>query len=78
MKNGEKGHTAGKRRLWIIPVSVILLSCVVFLVYAEQYYHSDGTAYAALQSDETVAVTQTEYGWMSAWFGCRSGWRSSA
>ena len=64
MKSREKGHSGRKRRLWIIPVFGILLLCVIFLVYAGQYYHSDGTAYSALTSDETVAVTQTEYGWL--------------
>lgn len=59
-----KNPTARKRRLWIIPVFVILLSCILFLIYAEQYYHSDGTAYSALCSDETVTVIQTEYGWL--------------
>ncbi len=48
----------------MIPGFVIFLFCMIFLVYAEQYYHSDGTAYAALKSDENVAVTQTEYGWL--------------
>ena len=64
MKRRENGHHVRKRWLWMIPVFVIFLFCVVFLVYAEQYYHSDGTAYSALKSDETVAVTQTEYGWL--------------
>ena len=64
MKSREKGHSGRKRRLWIIPVFGILLLCVIFLVYAGQYYHSDGTTYSALTSDETVAVTQTEYGWL--------------
>lgn len=64
MKNREKGNTVRKKRLWIIPVLVILLSCMIFLIYAGQYYHSDGTAVSALRSDETVTVTQTEYGWL--------------
>ncbi len=64
MKSCEKAHPARKRRLWMIPVSAVFLFCMIFLIYAEQYYHSDGTAYAALTSNETVSVTQTDYGWL--------------
>ena len=64
MKNRGKGQSGRKRRLWIIPVAVIFLLCLVFLVYTGIYYHSDGTAAAALVSDETVTVTQTGYGWL--------------
>jgi len=63
MKNHEKRHHARKRRLWLIPIFVLSLSCVIFLIYVEQYYHSDETANSALRSDETVTVTQTGYGW---------------
>ena len=65
MKNWEKGHPVRKRRLlWMIPVFVMVLSYMVFLIYAEQYYHSDEAAYASLTSDKTVAVTKTDYGWL--------------
>ena len=53
-----------KRRLWLIPIFVIVLVCAAFLIYAEQYYHSDAAALSALKSDETVTVTQTGYGWL--------------
>ena len=48
----------------MIPAVVLVLSCMAFLIYAGQYYHSDGTARSALRSDETVAVEETEYGWL--------------
>ena len=64
MKNCERSHSVRKRWLWIIPVSVIIISCVIFFIYVEQYYHSDEAAHSALKSDETVAVVQTEYGWL--------------
>ena len=64
MKTREKEVPVRKRRLWLIPVSVILLVCVAFLIYTGQYYHADETAHAALMSDETVTVTQTDYGWL--------------
>ena len=64
MKSRGKGHPVRRRLLWIIPAVVILLFCAAFLIYAGQYYHSDGTANLALRSDETVTVTQTGYGWL--------------
>ena len=64
MKSCEKRHPARKRWLWIVPVSAVLLFCTVFLIYAGQYYHADGTAASALTSDETVTVTRTDYGWL--------------
>ena len=64
MKNYEKGHPGRRRKLWMIPVSVLLLSFLLFLMYAAQYYHSDEIVYSALRSDETAAVIQTEYGWL--------------
>ena len=63
MKNREKEKTLRKRKLWIIPVVVIILSYMIFLIYTEQYYHSDEAASIALRSDETVTVTKTDYGW---------------
>ena len=48
----------------MIPVVGLVLLCVMFLIYAEQYHHADETAHAALRSDETVAVAKTDYGWL--------------
>ena len=48
----------------VIPVIVIAALCIAFLAYTEQYYHAEESAYAALKSDESVIVTQTEYGWL--------------
>lgn len=53
-----------KKWRWMIPVFVLLLAGIAFLVYTEQYYHADKAANDALESDETVKVTQTEYGWL--------------
>ena len=60
----EKKNSKRKKWRWIIPIIVILLVVIVFLVYTEQYYHADESANYALKSDDTVNVTQTEYGWM--------------
>ncbi len=48
----------------VIPVIVIAALCIAFLAYTEQYYHAEESAYTALKSDESVIVTQTEYGWL--------------
>lgn len=64
MTNTEKRRSQRKKWLWIIPISVILLLCIVFLVYAGQYYHADVSAFDALLSDDTVKVKQTDYGWL--------------
>jgi len=53
-----------KTQRWIIPAAVILVLCVVFLIYTGQYYHADESVNTALKSDDSVKVTQTEYGWL--------------
>ena len=52
-----------KKRLWIIPLAVLVLLAVLFLGYTGQYYRADRTAEQALASDDTVTVEQTDYGW---------------
>ena len=53
-----------KKRVWVIPVLMILFLPAGFLIYAGQYYHADVSALAARESDEMVSVTQTDYGWL--------------
>ena len=53
-----------KKWRWMIPVFVLLLAATAFLIYTGQYYHAEKSAYDALESDETVEVMQTEYGWL--------------
>ena len=50
---------------WIlmVPVCVVVILAVGLGLYVMEYYHADANALAALESDEAVAVTQTEYGW---------------
>ena len=45
----------------MIPVILLIIS---FFLYTGNYYHADETAAAALEADETVAVTETECGWL--------------
>ena len=54
---------ARSARARTITIGVILLLAAAFFVYFGSYSHLDDTARAALVSDETVTVTQTDYGW---------------
>ena len=53
-----------RKRIWLIPLVVIVLLAGAFLLYTGQYYHADTDAQAALESDEAVSVTPTDYGWL--------------
>lgn len=50
--------------VWIILASLILLFVASFLAYVSVYYRADETALGFMRSDETVAVTETRYGWL--------------
>ena len=63
MKTIESKYRMRKKLLLLIPVFAIVVLCIAFLAYTEQYYHPEESAYAALQSDESVIVAQKEYGW---------------
>lgn len=54
--NGKKG--------WIILASVILLLAASFFAYVSVYYRADEAALGFMNSDESVAVTETRYGWL--------------
>ena len=62
-KDGSKSRRR-KRIMLLIPALAIAVLCIVFLIYTEQYYHAEVSAQAALQSDESVTVTQKDYGWL--------------
>ncbi len=54
-----------KRNLaWIVPVSVIALIVLAFFIYTGHYYHADAGALSALESDDSVTVIKTDFGWM--------------
>lgn len=53
-----------KKRIWIIPLCVLGILVLCFFLYTEQYYHADPLARAALESDATVQVKETDYGWL--------------
>ena len=52
-----------KHLKWIIPLAVVLALAAAFFLYAGIFYHADETAKAALESNETVTVSMTDYGW---------------
>lgn len=53
-----------KKLLWIVPLSALVLLTIAFFIYMGQYYHADSAALSALESDDVVTVTQTDYGWL--------------
>lgn len=52
-----------KRKLWIIPLVIIVVLVCAFFLYTGHYYHADPSAAEALVSDDAVMVTKTDYGW---------------
>ena len=63
MKANENKNRRRKKTGLLIPVSAIAVLCIAFLIYTEQYYHAEESALSALKSDESVTITQREYGW---------------
>ena len=53
-----------KKRIWMFPLCAAALLVVCFYLYTEHYYHADQTALSALESDDTVTVIKTDFGWL--------------
>ena len=53
-----------KKWIWTVPILVLVLLVGAFFIYTGQYYHADETALSALESDDKVTVTQTDFGWL--------------
>lgn len=53
-----------RKWVWLIPAALIAALAAAFLIYAGQYYRAGAAARSMLESDETVSVTQTDYGWL--------------
>ena len=53
-----------KKRKVLIPLLVLGVLIVAFFIYTGIFFHADAAAEAALSSDETVSVSQTDYGWL--------------
>ena len=52
------------RRILAAVILLLLLLAAAFALYVSDYYRAGPTAEAALLSDETVAVSETGYGWL--------------
>ena len=59
-----KTEKRGRLRPLRLTAVLLLLLIAAFLLYAAQYYPADETALRALEPDERVKVTQTDYGWL--------------
>lgn len=53
-----------KRLKLIAPVVILVFLAGAFFAYTGNYYHADDAALAAMASDDTVAVIETDYGWL--------------
>ncbi len=53
-----------KRKVWLIIAVILAALATAFGIYVSDYYHADETALTALDSDEMVMVSETDYGWM--------------
>ncbi len=53
-----------KNKIIFTPICVTVVLAAVFLLYTSRYYHADPSALPALESDEKVSVTKTDYGWL--------------
>lgn len=56
-------HLMKKKLRWLILPAVLLSLTAGTAVYTADYYHADETALKALESDGTVKVSETDYGW---------------
>ncbi|MBR2990473.1 MAG: alpha/beta hydrolase [Solobacterium sp.] len=52
-----------RKLIWLVPALFGAVLSLVFLAYTGMYYHADTQALAALETDENVTVTKTDYGW---------------
>ena len=60
---GVRKETRWRQKWCVAPVFLLLL-IIGFLVFSLFYYRADETALCSMQSDETVSVTETTYGWL--------------
>ncbi len=51
-----------KKKLWIVPLGLIVLILLGFFIYAADYYRAGDSALKALESD-SVSVERASYGW---------------
>ena len=64
-KNQAKPNIKNRRKLlWLVPVCLLAAIFVAFFIYTGNYYHADSYALSQLESDESVTVTKTDYGWL--------------
>ena len=52
------------KKLKIVLMALLLLLASGLFLYVSVYYHADESAWLSMQSDETVTVVETSYGWL--------------
>ena len=63
-KERQKMRKKRRHLKWIIPVLAVLLLAGGFLIYTADIYHAQPEAISAMESDGSVSVSQTDYGWL--------------
>ena len=58
-----RGNALKKHLKWIIPLAAVLILAAVFFVYVGIFYPADEEGKAALESNDSVTVSMTDYGW---------------
>lgn len=51
------------KKLILIPLMLILVSTLIFFIYAANYYHEDEIADHSMKSTDSVTVNSTDYGY---------------
>ena len=66
VKRDLAGMKNSRSKKWkrIIPICILVVLILGFLLYTGQYYHAEPSALPALESDPSVSVTKTDYGWL--------------
>ena len=52
-----------RKRIWMIPLLILILLTGGSIWYISDYYHADENALAALHSSQDVNVSEADYGW---------------
>lgn len=60
----ERRRSRLGRRRWLLSLALLGAVTVAFFLYATGYYRADEGALAAMESDDSVRVVQTDYGWL--------------
>ena len=64
MAGNRQSRSWIRRRWWVIPAAAVLIMAAAFFAYTSDYYRAEEKALQALDSDETVRVSEVREGWL--------------